>query len=91
MVNLLFCLLGMVICLVNAKQHPFKALMLSKFKQLRDFAESYLHEHDLPYAPTPDYPYWNFMPQYVTSLMPGTTATQWKSPCKYLHLIMDGF
>lgn len=64
-----------------AKPHSFSSLLLDQLKRVKAGAESYLNETGLPYQPSPDYPYWNFLPQFVGAVIPGGPSLKWASPC----------
>lgn len=48
-------------------------------------AQEYLDAHGMQADPSPDYPYWNFMPQYVTALALDEPSQPWSSPCESLR------
>lgn len=48
---------------------------------LRSFASNTLEENDWEYAPSEDYPYWNFIPQYQASVLMTGEEVSWSSPC----------
>ena len=48
---------------------------------LRSYALSILKDNDWAYAPSEDYPYWNFIPQYQESALMSGEEVSWSSPC----------
>ncbi len=75
-VLIVFSALSMVMA-----KNAFKQLLLSKAVDLYNDAQRYLSDNNLEFRTTPDYPYWNFMPQYVNALKVGAPKISWSTSC----------
>ena len=76
---LLLCIVLSVVSVATAS--PSRDKLVKTFHNIQKFAIDELARVG-PFSPTPDYPYWNFMPQYINSLF--TTAklpVTWESYC----------
>lgn len=56
-------------------------VLLSELANLKTYAERRLLETNQPYSPSPDYPYWNIFPAYVSSVFGGAESVAWSSKC----------
>lgn len=63
------------------KQNAFKTLLQTKLNEVYEWAKNELKADNLPYAPTPDYPYWNFMPMLKANARIGDKGVEWSSKC----------
>jgi hypothetical protein len=71
---------AMLLSIAEAKQHPFKSLMMEQFKNVVDMAKLNMDQNNLTYTPS-EFPYWNFMPQYRASVLSETPGV-WSSKCE---------
>lgn len=63
------------------KWNKFGTLLLEKVNEIKFQAEQYLIHHNLLRTPDPNYPYWNFLPQYVASVTETSNTASWASQC----------
>jgi hypothetical protein len=72
------CLAALV--MVASATNKFASLLWDSVKQFRTYAETELLAGGYEFAPSANYPYWNFFPKYQFSLAaPGEVI--WTSPC----------
>lgn len=56
-------------------------IFLKELHNLKQYAERRLKETNEPYSPSPDYPYWNIFPAYMSSVLEGGSSGAWTSKC----------
>jgi len=70
------------LCILFSKtlSSPFQKLLLTQLQEQRKWANETLASLGEPYRPSEDYPYFNFMPQYLKTMKPGSPSV-WESNC----------
>jgi hypothetical protein len=99
-VCVLVAILASVVCSTPTPIEPITAkgvrkLMLNSLIDLRLWADAMMAEHQLAWDPSPDYPYWNMLPQYLDSFPSSGSQIHWESRCwaknvGYMVLGADG-
>lgn len=69
------------IIVVISATNEFVTKLWDSFELVKKYAEEKLSASGAPYAPSPDYPYWNFMPEYQLSFSLTGTPAIWTSRC----------
>lgn len=63
------------------KWNRFVKTVLNELIKVRFQAEQMLINENLDMAPSPDYPYWNWLPQYIDSVRESKPTASWSAPC----------
>lgn len=73
-------LVGLVVA-VQATQNAFHQLLVNKGLDFYNEAQRYMTDNNLEFSPTPDYPYFNFIPQLVNHMKVDGPKITWATSC----------
>jgi len=59
----------------------FGQILFSKFDEIREYSAKYLQSLGNPYAPSQEFPYWNFFPMLSATVFIDKPAVQWSTKC----------